>query len=91
MACALGIILGMIVSLAVGLAVGLFIGHSLGIGSSMANCPASSTTTGPPPPPSEHKREFNWGDWVNIGGQTVSALDWFDGVMTADNIRNNLE
>ena len=81
----------MIVSLAVGLAIGMFIGHSLGIGSSTANCPSSSTTTAPPPSPSEHKGEFNWGDWVNIGGQTASALDWFDDVMTAENIRNNLE
>lgn len=34
---------------------------------------------------------FVWGDKVNISGQEVEVINWFDDVMTADNIKNNLK
>ena len=37
------------------------------------------------------KVEKNWGDNVTIGGHSVPVLNWFDGIMKTDNIKNNLE
>ena len=34
---------------------------------------------------------FNWGDKVNINGQKVEVINWFDDIMTADNIKNNIK
>lgn len=84
------------VFLAVGLAVGLFLGYSLGKKSSSAESPTCTPnpdipmTTGPPPPPVIHLKEFEWGDRVNVSGKEINVLDWFDDVMTEENIKNNL-
>ena len=34
---------------------------------------------------------FIWGDKVNISGLEVEVINWFDDVVTADNIKNNLK
>ena len=34
--------------------------------------------------------KYNWGDKVMVNGQEVETLKWFDDVLTADNIKNNL-
>ena len=34
--------------------------------------------------------KFDWGDKVMVDGQEVETLKWFDNVLTADNIKNNL-
>ena len=34
--------------------------------------------------------KFNWGDKVMVDGQEVETLKWFDDVLTADNIKDNL-
>ncbi len=33
---------------------------------------------------------YNWGSNVTISGNTVPVIGWFDGEMTADNIKKNL-
>jgi hypothetical protein len=84
----------MFIFLAIGLAVGLAIGHSIGKGSSKcSDCPEPVTT--PPvtthPPPANISREYKWGDKVKVDGKDVKVVDWVDGIMQEDNIRNNLE
>ena len=79
--CALGVLLAMLTSLAVGLAVGLFVGQSIGKRSSHSECPS----------PTPDATTFNWGDKANINGQEVNVLDWFDDIMTEENIKKNLE
>ena len=34
--------------------------------------------------------KYNWGDKVMVDGQEVETLKWFDDILTADNIKNNL-
>lgn len=38
-----------------------------------------------------HELKENWGEAVSIGGQSVPVLDWFDGELNVENIKNNLE
>ena len=84
--CVLGTLLAMFVFLAIGLAVGLFVGHSIGKGS-----PKSSECPVTPPPPANLSRQYKWGDKIKVDGKDVNAVDWVDGIMQADNIRNYLE
>ena len=83
LSCALGILLAMFTCLAIGLAVGLFVGQSIGKRSSHSECPS--------PTPDAPTSTFNWGDKANVKGQEVNVLDWFDDIMTEENIKNNLE
>ena len=81
----------MFVFLAIGLSVGLSVGHSIGKGSSQGpECPEPSTTP-PPPTPSNYSRQYKWGDKLTVDGKEVNAVDWVDGIMNADNIKNYLE
>ena len=96
--CILGMLLAMFVFLAVGLAVGLFVGHSIGKRSSDSSKCLEPTTQHPVtqhlvtiPPPANMSRQYNWGDKVKVGEKEVNVVDWVDGVMQAENIRNNLE
>ena len=34
--------------------------------------------------------EYDWGDNVTIGGRGVPVLNWFEGEMKTDNIKDNL-
>lgn len=75
----------MAVLLLVALSIGIFVGYSLSFLSAMeiptcqeAEVPITTVT-------------FNWGDKVTISGQEVEVINWFDDVMTADNIKNNLK
>ena len=68
------------------LTIGIFVGYSLGILSAMEmpTCQEAEVTT-----PTD-TATFIWGDKVNISGQEVEVINWFDDVMTDDNIKNNL-
>ena len=82
--CVLGTLLAMFVFLAIGLSVGLFVGHSIGKGSSEGPEPS-------PPAPSNLSRQYNWGDKAKVNGKEVNAVDWVDGIMKAENIKNYLK
>lgn len=72
----------------VALSIGIFVGYSLSILSAMwiwPTCQKEEVST----PTAAIK--FNWGDKVDINGQEVEVINWFDDVMTADNIKNNLK
>ena len=83
----------MFVFLAIGLAIGLAVGHSIGRESSKCSEPVTSSpvTQPSPPPPANMSREYKWGDKVKVNGKDVNVVDWVDGIMQADNIKNNLE
>ncbi len=66
------------------LSIGIFVGYSLAALSAMETPTCQETT-----PTAAAK--FDWGDKVNLSGQEVEVINWFDDVMTADNIKNNLK
>jgi hypothetical protein len=70
------------------LSIGIFVGYSLRALSAieMPTCQEAEVTT-----PTAAAAKFDWGDKVNISGQEVKVINWFDDVMTADNIKNNLK
>ena len=69
------------------LSTGVFVGYSIGILTAMEtpSCQQAEVTT-----PTVAAVKFNWGDRVNISGEEVEVINWFDDIITADNINNNL-
>ena len=64
------------------LCIGILLGYNVHNVCLMMMTQESSSTT--------FSVKFNWGDKAVVDGQEVETLKWFDDVLIADNIKNNL-
>ncbi len=76
--CMLGVLLFMLVVLGAMFGAGVVVGRGT-VAAGNTNTTSGNTTAG-----------FDWGGNVTIDGKSVAVISWFDGELSADNVKENL-